>query len=238
MASDLSSPEDTRDSLGGANDSTYWIALLQLPMRRATVVVEPEAAQARRVPSVPSHDDLLQGLREAAPEAVTLLCERFGPKLNRFAQAWLLGDGPAAEDVTVVALLDAVHNISRFDPRRSSFSTWLFGIARRKVQDELRRRRRRSSVPASSQVSVDTVAETAADEDMAEALSSRITAQQQVAKLAEVLSRLEYEVLVLSAAGELSAPEIGRIVGRSERAIHSILHRARKKARKRLTDHG
>jgi RNA polymerase sigma-70 factor (ECF subfamily) len=150
----------------------------------------------------------------------------------------LVGDGPAAEDVTVIALLDAVRNISRFDPTRSSFSSWLFGIARRKVQDELRRRRRRTTVPASSQVSVDAVAETATDGDMAEMLSSRIAAQHQVAALAKLLSSVEFEVLVLSSVDELSAGEVGRIVGRSERAIHSILHRARKKARERLARDG
>jgi DNA-directed RNA polymerase specialized sigma24 family protein len=73
---------------------------------------------------------------------------------------------------------------------------------------------------------------------MAEVLSSRITAQRQVAALATVLSSLEFEVLMLSSADELSAPEIGRIVGRSGRAIHSILHRARGKARERLVRDG
>ena len=232
------SPEAARDSLGGTNDSTCWIALLRLPSRRATVVPEPEAAQARPTLSRVSHDDLLRGLRDASPQAIAELCERFGPRLDRFAQAWLVGDGPAAEDVTVLVLLDAVRNISRFDPRRSSFSAWLFGIARRKVQDELRRRGRRTSIPISSQFPIDAVAETPATEDMAEVLSSRVSAQRQVAALAKVLSSMEYEVLVLSAADELSAREIGQIVGRSERAIHSILHRARNKARERLAHDG
>ena len=185
-----------------------------------------------------SCDDLVQGLRGAAPEAVAQLCERFGPKLNRFAQACFVGDGPAAEDVTVIALLDAVRSIDRFDGRRSSFSAWLFGIARRKVHDELRRRRRRTSIPSSCQVSIEAVAEIPADGDLAEMLSSRIAAQEQVASLAGVLSGMEFEVLMLSCADELSAPEIGRIVGRSKRAIHSILHRARKKARERLAHDG
>lgn len=199
---------------------------------------KPDAAQARPTLSRVLHGDLLRGLRDASPQAVEELCERFGPRLDRFAQAWLVGDGPAAEDVTVLVLLDAVRNISRFDPRRSSFSAWLFGIARRKVQDELRRRGRRTSIPSSSQVRIDAVGETPATEDMAELLSSRVDAQRQVEALARVLSSLEYEVLVLSAADELPAAEIGRIVGRSERAIHSILHRARKKARERLVDDG
>jgi len=201
-------------------------------------VPDSDAAQARPtlLPALP--DDLLRGLRDASPHAIAQLCERFGPRLNRFAQAWLVGDGPAAEDVTVLVLLDAVRNISRFDPRRSSFSAWLFGIARRKVRDELRRRGRRTSVPSSSQVHIDAVAETPVTEDMGEVLASRVDAQRQVEALAKVLSSLEYEVLVLSAADELSAPEIARIVGRSERAIHSILHRARSKARERLAHDG
>jgi len=33
---------------------------------------------------------------------------------------------------------------------------------------------------------------------------------------------------------ELSAREVGQVIRRSERAVHSILHRARKKARERL----
>jgi RNA polymerase sigma-70 factor (ECF subfamily) len=201
-------------------------------------VVQPEGAQKRRVSSGPPYDDLLQGLREAAPGAVARLCECFGPKLNRFAQAWLVGDGAAAEEVTVLALLDAIRNIDRFDPCRSSFSAWLFGIARRKIQDEVRRRRRRRSIPTASQVPLEAVAESPVDEDMAEVLSSRITAHRQVAALATVLSSLEFEVLMLSSADELSAPEIGRIVGRSGRAIHSILHRARGKARERLVRDG
>jgi DNA-directed RNA polymerase specialized sigma24 family protein len=44
-------------------------------------------------------------------------------------------------------------------------------------------------------------------------------------------------VLVLSSIEELSVKEIGRVVGRSERAVHSLLHRAKAKARERLADH-
>ena len=48
------------------------------------------------------------------------LYHRFGPALHRFA-AWRLdGDQDLAEEVVVEALVDAVKNIRRFNPRRSS----------------------------------------------------------------------------------------------------------------------
>jgi RNA polymerase sigma-70 factor (ECF subfamily) len=183
-------------------------------------------------------EDLLRGLRESSPEAISQFCTSFGPKLVRFVQSWLVGDRPAAEEVTVLALLDGVRNISRYDPARASLSAWLFGIARRKLQDELRRRKRRKSVPAAAEVPVDALGDMAGDEDLAEVVAARVAAQRQVADLSRALLPLEFEVLMLNCADELTAPEIGRIVGKSERAVHSILFRARKKARERLAQDG
>jgi RNA polymerase sigma-70 factor, ECF subfamily len=140
--------------------------------------------------------------------------------------------------VTALALLDGVRNISRFNLGRATLSAWLFGIARRKLQDELRRRKRRKSIPASAEMSAETLTEMAGGEDLAEAVASRVVAQRQVEELSKALLPLEFEVLMLNCADELTAPEIGRIVGKSERAVHSILFRARKKARERLARDG
>ncbi len=62
----------------------------------------------------------------------------------------------------------------------------------------------------------------------------RLEARRKVAALRSLLSEAEMEVLVLSCVEELSAREIGQVIGRSERAVHSILHRAKAKARERL----
>jgi len=181
---------------------------------------------------------LLRGLRERSPEACKRLCEQFGPRIHRFAAARLLGDGQSAEDVMVQALADATRNIGRFNPRKSTFSAWLYGIVRRKIQGEKRQQSRLKSVPTSAQVPMEGVAELSQGQDMAAGLVARLEAQRQVAVLASVLSDLEMEVLVLHCVDELSAREVGQIVGRSERAIHSILHRARRKARERLASDG
>jgi len=182
-----------------------------------------------------SEDALVRGLREGAPEASSELCRRFGPKLHRFAAARLGWDAELAEDIAIQALADGVRNIRRFNPRKATLATWLYGIARRKIVGERRMRGRLKSAPSSAQVPLEDAVEVLTEGDVAERLPGRVDAQRQVVEVAAVLSDIEFEVLALNCIDELSAREIGQVVGRSERAIHSLLHRARSKARERLT---
>jgi len=85
---------------------------------------------------------------------------------------------------------------------------------------------------------MEAVRETSDGRDLEASALSRLEAQRQVVALSAVLSELELEVLVLSCVEEFSAREIGQVLGRSERAVHSILHRARTKARERLVGDG
>ncbi|UCC69110.1 MAG: hypothetical protein JSV79_04120, partial [Armatimonadota bacterium] len=114
---------------------------------------------------------------------------------------------------------------------------WLYGIARRQIQAEIRRQKRRKSVPAHAQVPIDAINEVASAGDMAADLATRVDAQRKIADLSRFLSDSEMEVLTLHWVDEFSAREIGRIVGRSHRAVESLLHRARQKALERWGDH-
>jgi DNA-directed RNA polymerase specialized sigma24 family protein len=74
-----------------------------------------------------------------------------------------------------------------------------------------------------------------ADEDELEAEAlARSDAQRTMARLRELLSQAELEVLLLFSVERLSEGEIAQVVRRSERAVHSILLRAREKAREAL----
>jgi len=194
---------------------------------------EADLAQPQARSSEEADAALVRGLRERAPEACAQLYNRFAPGIHRFAVT-RLGDVETAEDVVVETMVSAVRDIRRFNPRRSSLAAWLYGIARRRVQIEIRRQRRRKSVPASAQVSTEAVRETSDGRDLAATAAARLDAQRKVAHLRALLSDKEIEVLLLSCVEQLSAREIGQAIGRSERAVHSILHRARKKARERL----
>ena len=75
------------------------------------------------------------------------------------------------------------------------------------------------------------------DELEAEALA-RSDAQRTMARLRELLSEPELEVLLLFSVERLSEREIAQVVRRSERVVHSILQRARRKAREALAADG
>ncbi len=186
-------------------------------------------------PAGMTEEALLLGLRERDAEACSELCRRFAPKLHRFAATRLGWASGLAEDIAIQALADAVRNIRQYDPRKSTFGVWLYGIARRQIVGDARRQRRLKSVPAGAQVSLASVGEAAAQDNPVARVLRRLDAQRQVAQVAAVLSDIEYEVLVLSCIDQLSAREIGQVVRRSERAVHSLLHRAKEKARERLT---
>jgi len=195
---------------------------------------EADLAQPQARSTEEADAALLRGLRERAPEACANLYDCFAPGIHRFAVVRLGGDVQTAEDVVVETMVSALKDIRRFNPRRSSLAAWVYGIARRRVQIEIRRQRRRKSVPLSAQVSTEAAREISDGGDLAAAAAARLDAQKTVAELRDALSQLEFEMLVFSCVEELSAREIGHVVGRSERAVHSILHRARTKARERL----
>lgn len=175
---------------------------------------------------------LLRSLREGSSSAWGRLYDEFAPGLRRFAATSLSGDAETAEDVVVDTLARAARHIRQFLPGKASLSTWLYGIARQRVQEELRWRRRRKSVPAWAQVSFDDLPELGGGEDLAARTAARLDARTRIADLTTLLSDTESELLTLSAIHELPVRELGRVVGCSEQAAHSVLHRARRKARR------
>ncbi len=196
-----------------------------------------EATQAQSVAALEGDADLVRRVRLADQAAYADFCQRFGPPLHGFAASRLSGDHDLAEDIMVQTLAAAVRNIGRFNPRKATLLAWLYGIARRQIQAEIRRQKRRKSVPAHAQVSIDTIEEVPSAGDMAAELAARVDAQRKIAELSRFLSDTEIEVLTLHWVDEFSAREIGRIVGRSHRAVESLLHRARQKALERWGDH-
>jgi RNA polymerase sigma-70 factor (ECF subfamily) len=199
--------------------------------------VATEATRAQSVAALEADADLVRRVRLADQAAYADFCRRFGPPLHGFAASRLAGDHDLAEDIMVQTLATAVRNIGRFNPRKATLLAWLYGIARRQIQAEIRRQKRRKSVPAHAQVPIDTIDEVPSAGDMAADLAARVDAQRKIAELSQFLSDSEMEVLTLHWVDEFSAREIARIVGRSHRAVESLLHRARQKALERWGDH-
>jgi RNA polymerase sigma-70 factor, ECF subfamily len=172
------------------------------------------------------------GVSEALVEPVALmtgsqtegfaeLYERTFPRVYAYV-ASLLRDRAAAEDVTAQAFERAYRKRRSYRTRRGTMEAWLFGIARNAALDELRRRKRRASLERDHE---DTGA--SSPHDHAELAVRRETVR---AALASLDGR-ERDLIALKFAGGLANAEIGRILGMSESAAGTRLHRTITKLR-------
>src|ERR1051326_3633346 len=78
------------------------------------------------------------------PERPEFLEERYGSVLTSLASRQL--DRPSAEEIVQDVFLTVWQHAQSFDLRRGTFRAWMFQIARRRIINELRRRRSRPQV--------------------------------------------------------------------------------------------
>ena len=159
-------------------------------------------------------------------ETFAALYERTFPRVYAYV-ASLLRDRSAAEDVTAQAFERAYRKRTSYRPRRGSREAWLFGIARNAALDELRRRKRRARLEADPE---DTGALGADDH-------AELALRREVVRAAmATLDGRERDLLALKFSGGLSNTEIATVLGLSETAAGTRLHRTLTKLRKACDD--
>jgi RNA polymerase sigma-70 factor (ECF subfamily) len=137
--------------------------------------------------------------------------------------AYRLGDGPEAEDVTSDVFERALRYRSSYDKSRGRPLPWLLGIARRCVDDALIRR------PAAAEVE-------AAEQPSAEDLEGEAVGRLAVAAAVERLDERGRELIALRYGADLSAREIGEILGMKTNAVEVALHRTLARIRTELDE--
>jgi RNA polymerase sigma-70 factor, ECF subfamily len=139
----------------------------------------------------------------------------------------LLGDRAAAEDVTALAFERLYRARARLDRGRGTPRAWLFAIARNASLDELRRRARRSELPASESLDSRQPVEHLEHLEQLEQLERRATVRDALA----TLTMRDREVVLLKFHGQLSNAELARALGISESNAGTRLHRALERLR-------
>lgn len=141
--------------------------------------------------------------------------------------AYRLGQRDAAEDLTQATFERALRAWSRFDPRRASETTWLLVIARNLLIDHYRRDRSGLTEPI--------------DEDLALAVPGPeeqfMTSPELVSALAR-LSERDREVLALRFGGDMTGPEIAKLLNLSLANVQQILSRSLRRLRGLLDESG
>ena len=173
----------------------------------------------------PATDQVLLARAAAGDlEAFGVIYGRYHHVVYRFARG-MTGAGDAAEDVAHDAFLALLDDAGRFDPRRASLTTYLYGIVRNLCRQRLRRMSRWQPMAA------DLVEPSAAGGDpVAEAQMARLVRR----ALATLPSRYR-ELVLLCDLHDLSYAEAAQVTGASVPAVRSRLHRGRQRLKAAMT---
>ena len=191
-------------------------------------------------------------------EAIDALFGRVLDKIYNFVFWRVGGDRWEAEDLTAKTLLKAVEHFDRFEPRddlEHPFSSWVYKIARRLVNNwwRDRKRRRKREIPLgwivgrvgdegewTFKLERLESAVIGSKEESPEEVVIRKEEQRELLEALRELPQHYQDALVLryTAVG-LSNQDIGAVLGgRSEEAVKSLLYRARLKLREKLEERG
>lgn len=155
--------------------------------------------------------DVLDRARRADKDALAALFRSLQPQLLRYLRGRLPG---AAEDLAAHTWLDAIRNLHRFTGGPEDFRRWLFTIARRRAQDELRRRARRPEVVTDRPPDVATDDDPQAGDDLGRALA-----------LVRWLPDDQADAVLLRIVADMDVSQVAAVMGRSEGAVRVLVHR-------------
>lgn len=180
-----------------------------------------------------NESELLRRLSERDPEALRSLHEQYVPTLWRTIYTRVSGDSHLAEDLvheTMLALLRFLDDDATNRPVEreiQSLGGWLHTVAERKVNDHFRVVARvRHLIEGVGHVSQQN--QQAAEED-ANPLNQQIQAENraQIRTIMDSLPAPQRQVLHWKYLDELSVREIAERLGTTEKAVESLLYRAR-----------
>jgi len=92
------------------------------------------------LPTTATDAELVAHFRRGEDAALTVLVERYSPRLHRYLARWV-SEAVLAEDLLQDTWLRVVERLASYDARQP-FVVWLFAIGRHRAIDSLRRRLR------------------------------------------------------------------------------------------------
>lgn len=161
--------------------------------------------------------ELVRRAQDYDEGAIRALYETYYPKIYNYS-FMQLGDVHTAEDLASDVMLKMIESIHSFKFRGLPFGAWVFRIARNRLIDLHRRRKRRGEVDLS-----ETLTTALANP---QALAERALERGQLQVALKHLTDEQRQVIVLKFIEGYDNRSIGKIMGRSEGAIKSLQHRA------------
>jgi RNA polymerase sigma-70 factor (ECF subfamily) len=197
-----------------------------------TQVMSVRDPDIRLMVRVRDHDDA---------EAFADLVDRYQSRLVGVLRHILGGQNEEAEDLAQEVFLRVYRTRKKYRPR-AKFATWLFTIANNLALNALRSRRRKPTVPLPAQDSgpmgarpaVNLVADS-------QAVPTRRLAQTELSDMIRAaldgLNERQRLAVVLNKFEEMNYADIAEVMGLTDKAVKSLLSRARARLRDALQDY-
>ncbi len=169
--------------------------------------------------------------RSTKAELFGRLYQEYLPRVYQYAN-YRVGNRDEVEELVSIIFEKALTKFSSFDPKKASFSTWIFTIARNTITDYYRRKSR--------QQKYDREIELQASEPST-SLEEEVLHSEEIHKLHQCLSHLKHherELISLKFSGDMTNREIAKITGYSESNVGTILCRALHKLREEFARWG
>jgi RNA polymerase sigma-70 factor (ECF subfamily) len=135
-----------------------------------------------------------------------------------------------AEELLQKTVFDAVRGRSSYDPSKGSPEKWIHGIARNNIRLQIRRRASRTSINGDISHYLEAID--------TKPLPDEVLEREEMTKVVRsALSRLESKekaVLEAKYIDELSANDIARQMNTTDKAVYSLLYRAKLSLRREL----
>ncbi len=174
-------------------------------------------ASSAEPPELTAEWEIVRRAQAYEEEAIRALYETYYPRIYNYAFLQL-GDIQAAEDLASDVMLKMIESIQSYKFRGLPFGAWVFRIARNRLIDLHRRRKRRGEVDLN-----ETLTSTLASPHV---LAERALERGQIQIALRHLTAEQRQVIVLKFIQGFDNRSVGRIMGRSEGAIKSLQHRA------------
>jgi len=173
--------------------------------------------------------ELVQRAQALEESALADLYSTYYPRIYNYAFLQL-GDIQAAEDLASEVMLKVLESVRKYQFKGAPFSAWVFRIARNRLIDLHRRRKRRGEVDLTEPV--------AAMQISPEVLAERALDRGQLHLALKYLTDEQRQVIVLKFIEGFDNGSIARILGRSEGAVKSLQHRALNSLRRIMSGEG
>ena len=172
---------------------------------------------------------LVERAKDMEEDALASLYSMYYPRIYNYS-FYQLGDIEAAEDLASDVMLKVLESIYGYRSKGPPFSAWVFRIARNKLIDLHRRRKRNGMVnlwdlPVAIELAPETLAERALDRG-----------QLQIAL--KYLNEVQRQVIVLRFIEGFDTATVAHTLGRKVSFVKSVQHRALKSLRGILSRNG